>query len=68
MRIAVQGDGASSYTDLLSEMPEVAPAVAASDGNTGFNGNQPASNQFGGNQFGAQQNGPPQPAGQLRPV
>lgn len=63
-----QGGGASSYTDLLSEMPEVAPAVdphAASNGNasTGFGGNQPASNQFGGNQFGAQQNGPPQPAG-----
>lgn len=64
----VQG-GASSYTDLLSEMPEVPPAFdvnAHSNGNSnsGFGGSQPGANQFGGNQYGAQQGAGSQQAGE----
>lgn len=58
--------GASSYTDLLSEMPAVPPPfeVPASNGNAAANGN--SGTGFAGSQFSAQQTPASPPAG--RPV
>ena len=61
----VQGNtGASSYTDLLAEMPAVPPAfeVPVSNGNAAAaNGN--SGGGFAGSQFGAQQAPASPPAG-----